>query len=379
LIERGFLDTNRLLFFYCTYGWIMANFLAAQIPSLSLVFVALRDAWVFIFILVLLRSRRQSDLILSFSILFLSLLGAIAFVDGDNTLTDILIYFYGFRDLCLISLVFYLLSSDNLFIPPRYIYGFVYLIFSLYLLQISSQIFGFEDQYSKLYNLDEYYAAKGVSITLAGGLFGERPGLPFYSPGLVAELCAGFIIIRKTFSGKWILWLFSLITLSKVTLYYLILRLFRKVYLLMAIAGLFSVPLLIGVLELAKDNYPNSIISMNSNSVIEHISPFQYITSEDFSYLPDKLGSSSIVAALLKGEDVSKAPESMLIGRLLDYNYLSVLLLFTLIWMFFHLHDERRFIFLVFIGLQVLTGMANHPVGFIPIIYFLYTNPHNKL
>lgn len=372
------LNTNKLLFFYCTYGWVVANILAAQAPSFSLIFIGLRDAWVFIFIGILFNSKRKSDVILFASLIFMSLLGAIAFVDGSFTITNILIYFYGFRDLCLIYLVFYLLSSDNLFVPQRYIYQFVYLVFFLYLMQIASQVLGFEEQYSKLYNLDSYYESKGVAITLAGGIFGERPGLPLYSPGLVAELCAGFIILKKTFSGKWVLWLFSLVTLSKVAVYYLILRAFRRIYLITAIAGLLSIPVLISVLEVAKENYPNSLISMNANSVIEHISPYQYITDQDYSFLPDKLGSSSIVAALLNGGDVSKAPESMLIGRFLDYNYLSLIFLFILIWMFFHLNNDRRFIFLVFIGLQVLTGMANHPVGFVPIIYFLFTNNQNK-
>ena len=111
------LNTNKLLFFYCTYGWVVANILPAQAPSFSLIFIGLRDAWVFIFIGILFNSKRKSDVILSASLIFMSLLGAIAFVDGSITITNILIYFYGFRDLCLIYLVFYLLSSDNFFVP----------------------------------------------------------------------------------------------------------------------------------------------------------------------------------------------------------------------------------------------------------------------
>ena len=34
----------------------------------------------------------------------------------------------GFRDLCLIALVFYVLSSKDLGVPSAYIYGFVYLV-----------------------------------------------------------------------------------------------------------------------------------------------------------------------------------------------------------------------------------------------------------
>ena len=142
----------------------------------------------------------------------------------------------------------------------------------------------------------------------------------------------------------------------------------------MLVISISLIPLIIGALELTKEEYPNSLISMHGNSVVEHILPLQYITDKDFSFLPDRLGSSSIVAALLKGVDSSEAPESMLIGRLLDYNYLSILIVCLVIWMFFNLREERRFLFVVFIGLQFLTGMANHPVGFLPIIYFAFVN-----
>ena len=375
VFDRAFLlSPNRLLFVYCTYGWLVANVLAAQIPTQSLFFVALRDSWVFIFIAILLSSRRNTDVVLSASIFLLSLLGATAFSEGAIQVTDILIYFYGLRDLCLIGLVFYVLSSEDLRIPSGYIYGFVYLVAGLFFLQVVAQLTGFEEQYRQLFNLDAYYNAKGVSITLAGGFFGERPSLPLYSPGLIAELCSGFILLKNPFVGRWLLWILSVFTLSKVAVYYLVLRLFRKTYLLMLVVAISLIPLIIGALELAKEEYPNSLISMHGNSVVEHISPLQYITDEDFSFLPDRLGSSSIVAALLKGVDSSEAPESMLIGRLLDYNYLSIFVVCLIIWMFFKLRGERRFLFVVFIGLQFLTGMANHPVGFIPIIYFVFLN-----
>ena len=375
MFERGlFFSPNKLLFIYCTYGWLVTNFLSAQFSSQALFLVALRDSWVFIFLGVLLSRRRRSDVILLASIFWLSLLGAIAFSEGVIQTTDIIIYFYGFRDLCLIALVFYVLSSKDLGVPSAYIYGFVYIVAGLFFLQVVSQLSGFEEQYRRLYNLDGYYRAKGVSITLAGGLFGERPSLPLYSPGLVTELCAGFILLKNPFFGRWVLWALSIFTLSKVALYYLALRLFRKVYLLMIAISASLISLIIGALELAKEIYPNSLISMHGNSVVEHISPLQYITNKDFSFLPDRLGSSSIVAALLKGDDSSKAPESMLIGRLLDYNYLSVFVICLVIWMFLHLRKERKFLFVVFIGLQFLTGMANHPVGFLPIIYFAFVN-----
>lgn len=380
MFERAMLlSPNRLLFIYCTYGWLAANFLAAQIPTQSLFFVALRDSWVFIFIAILLSSRRSSDVVLSASLLSLSVLGATAFSEGVIQRTDILIYFYGFRDLCLIALVFYVLSSEDLWVPGTYIYGFVYLVAGLFFLQVVSQLAGFEEQYRQLFNLDAYYRAKGVSITLAGGLFGERPSLPLYSPGLIAELCAGFILLKNRFVGRWLLWGLSVLTLSKVALYYLALRLARKVYLLMLVISISLTPLIIGALELAKEEYPNSLISMHGNSIIEHISPLQYITDKDFSFLPDRLGSSSIVAALLNGVDSSEAPESMLIGRLLDYNYLSIFIVCLVIWMFFNLREERRFLFVVFIGLQFLTGMANHPVGFLPIIYFAFANSSKRV
>jgi hypothetical protein len=109
---------------------------------------------------------------------------------------------------------------------------------------------------------------------------------------------------------------------------------------------------------------------MNANSIIEHISPFSYVNQEDLTILPDQLGSSSIAAFVLKGSDSSTAPESMLIARFLDLNLLSPLLLIILMIMATVLKGEQRFIFIMFLSLQVLTGLANHPVAILPLIFF---------
>tara|TARA_Y100000816_G_C26108430_1_gene590210 strand:+ start:6700 stop:7647 length:948 start_codon:yes stop_codon:yes gene_type:complete len=287
--------------------------------------------------------------------------------------SDPFIFFYGLRDLCLIAVIFYYLKRPQNSVSDSTIYFFVYFVFSIYFLEVISQILGFHTQFSSFFNLENYFEAKGVSVNLGGGFFGTRPSLPLYSPGLIAVLFSGFIILRKNFNGKWFLFLMSMFTLSKSVLFFLAVRLVRPFYKTAILAGIISLPMLVFFLEGLIESYPNTLISMHSNSIIEHISPLSYATNSDFTFLPDKIGSSSIYAQVIQGLDSSAAPESLLFSRFLDFNLLSIPIIFLLVLMIFQLKNEGRFIFIFLLALQALTSMANHPIALLPLLFFMKT------
>jgi hypothetical protein len=365
------IDPENFLFVYCTYGWLVLNLLAAQYTSLSLLFVALRDSWVFIFLAFLVFRGKRRDIIILVWISLISLWGLAPIVSEDVSMESILIFFYGFRDICFIAIVFYFLEKGSTSVKPSTIYWFVYLVAFLYALELSAQMFGFSDAYRNLFNIQGYYEGKGVSTSLAGGLFGPRPSLPLYSPSLIAVLLCGFILLKEKFLLRWVLFLAGVLTMSKVAVFYLVLRVFKPIYMVVFLVGMLSIPFLVLLLQGVKESYPNSIFSMHSGSVIEHISPHTYIQDDDFTLIPDLLGSSSIAASVIAGVNSSHAPESLVVARLLDFNLVGFFVVFLLFYMVLLLRGERRFILVVFLSLQVLTGLANHPVAFFPLLFFM--------
>ena len=363
-------NLHTLLFLHCTYGYLFANILAAKIPHLSLVFIAIRDSWVFLLFYLLFRHPIKDNILLGVFLIILLLIGLSPFVEGNVGFLDYMIYFYGFRDISFIALIYFYLLNDQVIINNHLIYSFVYIVLIFYLIEILSQIFGFSQVYQNFFGLDAYYASKGVETNLSGGLFGMRPGLPLYSPALIATLLGGFILSDKKLKGRWILYLASIFTLSKVLVYFLLLRIFKRFYVGLFIAGMLMIPVIIGISSHVKNTYPNTIYSYHAHSISEHLSPLRYIQDEDWSVLPDALGSSSILAHVIKGIESSNSPESLLMSRLLDFNLIAFLIILFLILSAFRLKGEARFIFISFLGLQFLTSLSNHPLAFLPLVLF---------
>ena len=364
------INLHTLLFLHCTYGYLITNIFAAKIPGLALLFVAIRDSWVFLFFFLIFRHRLKENIILGVFLIILLLIGLAPFIEGNIHFSDFLIYFYGIRDLSFIALIYFYLRNDQIKINQSLIYSFVYAVFILYLTEVFSQIFGFSQVYQDVFGLDSYYASKGVETNLSGGLYGVRPGLPLYSPALVATLLGGFILSDKVFKGRWILYLASVATLSKVLVYFLLLRIFKRFYIGLFVAGILMIPIVIGISNHVKNTYPNTIYSYHAHSISEHLSPLRYVQDGDWSILPDALGSSSILAFVIAGEDSSDAPESLLMSRLLDFNLLAFILLLLLFLSALRLKGEARFIFISFLGLQFLTSLSNHPLTFLPLVLF---------
>lgn len=369
---------SSFIFFYGTFGWTTLNICAALIPSLSLLFVFLRDSWVFLFLLWLLSSRKRADLALLAVLICLTAIGSVAIIDYGLSVASLQIIFYGFRDLCLVGLIYNLLTQRCLHVSVKTIEAFVAIVFVIFFAEVISQLVGLHSEFARVFNLERYYEAKGVSISLQGGLFGARPGLPLYSPSLVAALLASFVLLQRPVRGKWLFFVMSSLTLSKVVIFYLLMRIFRPIYVSVIIAAFLSLPALVLILEGVKESYPNTLYSMHASSIIEHVSPLSYVRESDFSVLPDLLGSSSILASVIVGADSSHAPESLVMARLLDFNMMFPLLILGLCAATFRLSGVDRYLFICFIGLMYLTGMANHPVVFLPTIFLFKSLEYSK-
>ena len=362
---------NSVLFIHCTFGYLVANILAATIPTLSLVFIALRDSWICIFLLIVFIQRKKENVVIGYVVVAIGLLGIFPIFEKRINATDLLIYLYGFRDICFVALVLFYLDNRSKIISVHYVYSFVAICFVLYLVEVIFQGLGFSDVYRNLFSIDRYFSSKGVESNLGGGIFGQRPSIPLYSPGLLATLFSSFILLSIKSRSRSILFFASIVTLSKVVAYFFVMRVFRRVYGFVLISVLLAIPVVIAVSEYVKDGYPNTIYSYHAHSVSEHISPLSYVKRADYSYLPDLLGSSSVLAHVITGKDSDEAPESLLVARFLDFNYLSIFLLLILIAAASRLSGERRFVFIVFLGLQFLTGLSNHPVAFLPLIMLM--------
>lgn len=85
------------------------------------------------------------------------------------------------------------------------------------------------------------------------------------------------------------------------------------------------------------------------------------------------LGSSSIEAQLLMGLSGDQAPESILVARLLDLSCQAILTFMLVLLGIASLRTESRYLFVIFAILQLLTGMSNHPVSWMPLVA-LYLN-----
>lgn len=362
---------HNLLVIYISYIFLICNVLAAHIPTRSLVFIAIRDLWIFIFIFILINDLKNKVSLVTFVfIAFWGLLGVTPLLTGEITSGKLIVYLYGFRDICLIGFVFYILKAKIAIsnYVKKSINIFVGIVLITFTLQIIFQILGLEHITEFIYQYKIYYQAKGIDINLDGGIFGMRPGAPLYSPGLVATLLSFYILSRRKSIVQQVLTItISFFTLSKVIVLIVIFKVFRKIYFWVVVGLFLFLTLIISVAETLKENYPNSIYSYHAHSITEHLGFTQYFNSEDNTLLPDLLGSSSIAGALILGNDPSESAESLFVSKLKDYNWLSLFFIVFFIYFLFTLDKEKRFYFVVFLLLQLFTGMSNHPVCYIPL------------
>jgi hypothetical protein len=364
-------NLHTVLVIYVSYIFLFSNILAAHLPNLAILFIAIRDLWIFIFIFILFKNiNNKHNFIIMLFIFFWGMLGVIPIFINEISIEKIIVFFYGFRDICLIGFVFYVLKNEvkiskatrgliNIFI------GFVFIAFCI---QNIFQIIGWEAITESIYQYEIYYHAKGIDINLDGGIFGMRPGAPLYSPGLVATLLSFYVLSKKLSVIKEVsVFTIAFLTLSKVVVLVVIYKIFSRFYVLLTLGVFISMTLVINIAETLKEDYPNTIYSYHAHSITEHLGFTQYFNDKDNTILPDLLGSSSIAGALILGNDPNESAESLFVSKIKDFNWLSLFFIPFFIYFMFTLDREKRFYFVVFLLLQLFTGMSNHPVCYLPL------------
>jgi hypothetical protein len=233
---------------------------------------------------------------------------------------------------------------------------------------VLSQILGYQELFYSVVRLDEYYAAKNVEISLAGGLFGQRPGFPFNSPGLISAMFGFVLLVRYPLSLKSLYLMAAIVSMSKAGIFLFVMQAFRKYYKYIIITFVLSIGFLHAIFEYIVMAYPNSIYSYHAFSLAQHIDPFIYLSVNDLNIFPESLGSNSILGGVISGSDVNKMPESIIIARIMDFNFMSIFMLAGLYSMHRGLNEFQKFYFSVFLLLLLLTGLSNQPVCYVPAL-----------
>lgn len=355
----------RIIFFIVSFGFIFINILIANFPggSFSLILLILRDSWVIPFIILLIYSKEFE--LLSFIISSI-VLGLIPLIYSDIEF-NFFTFFYGFRDICLISFVMFFLKNP-FYVKKNTYRMLLIIIFGFALAQLISQYLGNSYFLDQIFKTQEYYTNKGITSNTIGGFFGERLTIPFYSSSLLGTFCA-FYFFQSNYIGKILSAIIGLFTLSKAVILIPIFYLFKKFYKSFILMFLLTLLSLRSFIDYFIENNATSIISFHLGSIRDRFKSVDMIFERFPLLTPEVLGTNSIAAKSFLGLDPSTAPESLIIARLLDYNILIVVpIFFIIIYIINNFSTEKKFLFSIVIILCFFSSLSNHPIAFIPLL-----------
>ena len=220
------ISLEKFIFFLISFGFIFINILIAHVPggTLSLIFVAVRDSWVILFIILLIMSKEYELILFIFSCF---ILGLIPLLFSNNTFNP-LTFFYGFRDILLLSFIVYFIK--NPFKIKKHKYNLlIFIIFGFSIIQLLSQFFGYLNILDFIFKTEQYYSNKGIISNTSGGFFGDRLTIPLYSSSLLGTFCA-FYFFKTNFRGKFLSFIIGFFTLSKSIILIPIFHFLKKFY-----------------------------------------------------------------------------------------------------------------------------------------------------
>jgi hypothetical protein len=367
------INLTSTIFILTTWGYLLVNIVIAWVPSLSSLFLLVRDSWVFIFLIYLFVHKKFISL---YTLMSLLIVGSISLVERFD-IPAIMTIFYGFRDLALYFLVFeFLLVSKKFSISEKNILLFVRVIMIISFLQIILTIFGLGNIIDAFFNTNAYFQNKGVASNLSSGFFGDRLSVPLYSSALVCTLISIFYLFERklkfNFFEKFIALIVSIFTLSKVLVVVLFFRVIGKWWKSFFLIGLLSFPLIYIILDDYRKTLEIGIMSYHLASTFHHIHAFIFALEIGFlDFIPSILGSHSVAGSnFLGGGDYTI--ESSLLARTLDLKIYSLIFLCYVVFQYnkLSLDIKKKFIFM-FLVLMALTATSNHPVIYLPFIFYL--------
>ncbi len=362
------ININLLFFIYTTFGFLFINVLIAWVPSASLILLAVRDAWMIIFLIILIKKNETFYVFFLVSYLLLGIIGIVNI--GINS-SSIIVYVYGARDLFLIVMFFYFLKQEELSFKVSHVWFFVYFVLVLSMLEIIAFYAGIGSTYRNVFQIEQYFLSKGIISNLNGGLLGVRLSIPFYSPALVCSLFSLLIFIKTSAFKKILYLIVSFYTSSKILMVVLLFKLSRKlaIFILPSIGG--GLFVLSQLLPQVIAEYPNSIYSFHAASILDHINALNFFNGEFFSLVPKLLGESSIASLQILGKSDIDGPESLLIARLLDFKLLSIGLVLLFIKELLNSEFQHKIYIMLFCTIIMFSSLSNHPVAYLPFLLLL--------
>lgn len=365
---------EKIFFTHVTWGFLLVNVLIAWIPVGGLLLIGIRELWMPLLVVLLIRNNCIHSL---FFLFFIGVIGGVQFTQEFGGV-EIISYFYGMRDILLLILVAEMISGKISITAANFnVNSFVVTVIILALLDvIISSILGV-DIYKNLFNLDAYYANKGVEIELGFGILGDRVGLPLYSPNLLCTMLAMLFFfdnrIQQSDSKRLLPLIVCVFTATKVlplTLFYYFTGrrwLAASLVLLVSFFSSFWV-----LYDLVKDE---PLLSYHFASVSGHLSSFATTLASDvISFFPSILGAHShAIKNMGSNEVVSGLMESMLLARVADLKVWSFALIVYIALMFVVAKNDlgRKALF-IFILISLLTATSNQPVAWVPALLVLY-------
>lgn len=364
---------EKILLLHVTWGFLILNLLIAWIPPGGLFLIGVRELWMPMVLLLLFRNNCIPSIIFIF---FVGSVGGVQLTQGFGSV-DIISYIYGLRDIFLIVLIVEIISGKINISNSRFdVNNFVSIVLILASIDVLvSNIIGL-NVYKNIFNLESYYANKGVDIELGFGIFGDRVGLPLYSPNLLCTMLAMYFFFDKRISQRGIRRMVAFIvcvfTATKVLpltiLYYFTARRWLIASLMFLV--IFSLSFF-ALYEMVKEE---PLLSYHFASVSGHLSSFATASATDVSSLyPSVLGSHShAVKNMGATSQVSGLMESLLLARVADLKIWSFALLvyFTYAFAVAKSNLARKALFL-FILISLLTATSNHPVAWVPALIIM--------
>ncbi|MDA9963685.1 hypothetical protein N9D13_00500 [Schleiferiaceae bacterium] len=245
---------------------------------------------------------------------------------------------------------------------------FIKLVVVLSFVQLTLSFVKDEEFILDFFRIKEYYSAKGIETNINGGIRGIRLLFPFYSTGLLGTFFG--LLIIKSLLRRWRLLtvVLGLFTMSKAVVVLPVLNYLKKyrIGLLAFIVSVFAVlPLIIGYVL---DSMETGIITFHAASIRDRFNILPLLWSELQNFRIGQLGSNSVAGYILQGKDASKAPESLIVARLMDYSFAAPILFFQVVLLYLSCNRNNQGKFLMIITLFMFTSLSNHPIAFVPLL-----------
>jgi len=358
---------EKFMFYQLTYGYLITNLLIAWLPSGAMAFLAARDSWVVVFLTILFLRSQWGAILLICAVCIVGLLGIIVNPDFFSYS----VFLYGIRSFIFVIFVLYYIENGFLANLKRPVLIFFHIVVAIATIEVVFSIAGLSDIFKFYYGIDGYFNAKGIVSHIQGGLFGDRLTAPFYSASILATFLVGFVIYDRSLIRKSLSILIAFLTLSKVLPLVMVLWIFRKKIIIIVSILILFVFFGFDALNSLIDSINNTTIQYHLASVRNRMIPFSG-DIDIFNIFP--LGSMSIAGHLILGLDPAEARESLLLPLFFELKVFGFFFLMYLIYVYARLNPSQRVFLIIFITIQLLSSLSNHPVAFIGALIIFNTS-----